>query len=440
MSVLSHEKAKVTLFGKAFIPVGTTVIGESAFAKNQQVRSVRVPGTVKRIERWAFDECENLTAVILDEGIQAIEAFAFPCGKLKEIVVPDSVCEVAGAAFGRCEGLEKPVYNRSGTVLYAYPRKARAKIFAVPAGVKQINTGAFEENPHLEEVILPAGLEVLKGCAFYNCGIRRLTIPEGVRRVESCAIWNCSSLEEVEILGKNTVLEERIVHMCNNKYRLRVHGEYPIDALFRATTGAFLQRKDVQVPTDFLESENFLTLARRCAEGEPDAMWAMGNYFAGLAEHPFYELAANFWRYRAYQKGSSAAKDWFQRWAKEHGKQGMSSLMSETMSGTFRGKVLRAIGFLFFDPDREYAIGRADANGVVEVSSWSSTEEPDEDGFGMEECYDWWYLSEDLREQPGSWCIHDFSLHDKRNNKERFDQLYNAVYSAIRQKQSHGKA
>ena len=85
-------------------------------------------------------------------------------------------------------------------------------------------------------------------------------------------------------------------------------------------------------------------------------MWAMGNYFAGLAEHPFYELAANFWRYRAYQKGSSAAKDWFQRWAKEHGKQGMSSLMSETMSGTFQGKVLRAMGFLFFEPDREYAL------------------------------------------------------------------------------------
>ena len=103
MSVLSHENARVTLFGKAIIPAGTTVIGESAFAKNQRVRSVRVPGTVKRIERWAFDECENLTAVILDEGIQAIEAFAFPCGKLKEIVVPDSVCEVAGAAFGQCE-------------------------------------------------------------------------------------------------------------------------------------------------------------------------------------------------------------------------------------------------------------------------------------------------------------------------------------------------
>ena len=112
--------------------------------------------------------------------------------------------------------------------------------------------------------------------------------------------------------------------------------------------------------------------------------------------------------------------------------------MSETMSGTFQGKVLRAMGFLFFEPDREYAIGRADSNGVVEVSSWSSTEGPDEDGFGMEECYDWWYLSEDLQEQPGSWCIHDLSCHDKRNNRDRFDQLYKAVCAAVRQKQAHG--
>ena len=118
----------------------------------------------------------------------------------------------------------------------------------------------------------------------------------------------------------------------------------------------------------------------------------------------------------------------------------MPAVMNEMMSGNYDGKFLRAMGFLFFDPDRSYDIERADADGVVEVTAWSSTEGPDADGFGREECYDWWYLSEDLQEQPGSWCIHDFSLHDKRNNKERFDQLYNAVYSAIRQKQSHGKA
>ena len=48
----------------------------------------------------------------------------------------------------------------------------------------------------------------------------------------------------------------------------------------------------------------------------------------------------------------------------------------------------------------------------------SSTEGPDEDGFGMEECYDWWYLSEDLQEQPGVRYIHDYSRRDKDNNRE----------------------
>ena len=68
MSVLSHENARVTLFGKAVIPAGTTVIGESAFAKNQRVRSVRVPGHGEADREMGFDACENLTAVILGRG------------------------------------------------------------------------------------------------------------------------------------------------------------------------------------------------------------------------------------------------------------------------------------------------------------------------------------------------------------------------------------
>ena len=43
MSVLSHENARVTLFGKAVIPAGTTVIGESAFAKINGFAALRSP-------------------------------------------------------------------------------------------------------------------------------------------------------------------------------------------------------------------------------------------------------------------------------------------------------------------------------------------------------------------------------------------------------------
>ena len=43
--------------------------------------------------------------------------------------------------------------------------------------------------------------------------------------------------------------------------------------------------------------------------------------------------------------------------------------MNEMMAGNFPGKFLRAMGFLFFDPNRSYTIERADTDGVAEVSS-----------------------------------------------------------------------
>lgn len=438
MSILLHKNAKVDFFGNAIIPAGTTVIGKMAFDGHKRLRRVRIPGTVERIEERAFAHCENLERVILDEGIQTIETLAFSGRNLHEIILPDSVRQISRGTFHLCEGLTKPVYNRSGTILYAYPQKAEEKIFTVPAYVERINPGAFQDNSHLQEVILPKGLELLDCGTFSGCGLRRLTIPASVKRVKSWALWNCRALETIEVEGENTVLDDMIAQRCGS-YKLITRGNYPIDELYRATAGTFLQRGVVSVPDDFQETAEFRALAQRCAEGNPRAMWAMGNYFAGLGTQPFYELAANFWRYRAYQRGSTDAAVWFRHWTEENRGQRMPAVMNEMMSGNYDGKFLRAMGFLFFDPDRSYDIEKADADGVVEVTAWSSTEGPDADGFGREECYDWWYLSEDLQEQPGVGYIHDFSRHDRNANKERFQVLHDAVAAAVHKRRDQQK-
>lgn len=46
---LLAKDAKVSLDGKAIIPKGTVKIGYKAFDRNENVRSVFVPGTVKSI-------------------------------------------------------------------------------------------------------------------------------------------------------------------------------------------------------------------------------------------------------------------------------------------------------------------------------------------------------------------------------------------------------
>ena len=433
MSILTAKIAKVDLLGRAVIPKGTTEIAPWTFDRNKSLRSVSVPGTVKRIGERAFADCINLKTVHLEEGLETIGGNAFTgCSSLTELTLPDSIRELDGWAFYHFTGLQEPAYNRSKTILYCYPCTAQEKVFKVPAGIKRINPAAFIDNPYLEEVILPEGLEVMERRTFMDCGLKRITIPKTVKRTESGAFYGCKALKEIYVLGDDTEIEMGAFPRSASELQIHLPKDFRIDEQLHLRGLTFLRQVRAEMPVDrYWESANFIKMAKRCTCGSADAMWTFGNYLLSLGTHPFYEYAANFWRYRACQKGHSDAEAWFLRWVEKHPGKAMPSTMDETMSGYFDGAVLNGMGFLFFDPEREYSIGRPDSDGVVEVSSWSSTEGPDSDGFGMEECYDWWYLDENLNALPGVGYIHDFSRLDKRNNVEKFQALHDAAAAAI---------
>ena len=436
MSILTAKIAKVDLLGRAVIPKGTAEIAPWAFDRNKSLRSVSVPGSVKKIGDRAFADCVNLREVHLEEGLETIGGNAFTgCISLPELTLPDSIRELYGWAFYHFTGLQKPAYNRSKTILYCYPCTAQEKVFKVPDGIRRINPAAFIDNPHLEEVILPKGLEVLEHRTFLRCGIQRITIPGTVKRIESGAFYECKSLKDIYVLGEDTEIEMGAFPRSAKDLRIHLQKDLRFDEQLHLRGITFLQQVRVELPKErHWESADFIKMAQRCTCGDADAMWSFGNYLLRLGSHPFFEYAANFWRYRACQKGHSDAEAWFLRWVEKHPGKAMPSALDETMSGYFDGAVLNGMGFLFFDPERSYSIDKPDSDGVVEVSAWSSTEGPDSDGFGMEECYDWWYLDEDLNPLPGVGCIHDFSHLDKRNNEKRFRALHDAAAAAIRDK------
>ncbi len=61
-----------------------------------------IPSTVKRIGRVAFD-CQKISKVTLQEGIEVIEELAFTtCENLREVIIPRSIKRIEPGAFGRC--------------------------------------------------------------------------------------------------------------------------------------------------------------------------------------------------------------------------------------------------------------------------------------------------------------------------------------------------
>lgn len=430
MSKLFGKNAVVDLQGNAVVPAGTEDICARTFDGNKRLKSIAVPGTVRQIGDRAFADCVNLEKVELAEGIEAIGQNAFTgCSGLKELALPNSIKEIDGWAFYHFTGLQTPVYNRSGTVLYGYPCSAEERIFTLPARVERINAAAFLWNSHLEEVVLPEGLERIVSKTFVNCGLRRIILPESVKRIEERAFWSCPALTEVVVLGEHTQISDGAFFQCSPNLEIVTNRSVSVDEKLRLLGIPFLVPIKVEYPDgEHLKDSRFQQLATQCALGDSDAMWAMGEYFLGLGDHPFYTAAANFWRYRACRNGHADAKQWLNTWREEHPGKRLASVLNESMTGTACGKTLHNTGFLFFDPAREYSISKTDKGDILEVSSWCGGAAPDADGFGREEYYDWWYLDGNLNPLPGVEMISGYSLRDKRANETLFqDRLEKAA-------------
>lgn len=81
------------------IPEGVTEIGEGAF-ECSYMPSVRLPSTLKKIEKQAFMHTHNLTKITLPDGLETIGDEAFDgCRFKKAIVLPASIKSIGKKAF-----------------------------------------------------------------------------------------------------------------------------------------------------------------------------------------------------------------------------------------------------------------------------------------------------------------------------------------------------
>lgn len=407
--------------GRLVIPEGMSEIPDSLFdgfilGKESCINrlvSIVVPGTVKSIGERAFGDCKNLEEVILSEGIKRIESNAFTgCEKLKRLQLSASIKEIDGRAFIHC-GIDEPVFSADGKVLIYYPPEWENSEYTVPDGVEKIVWGAFWKAKNLTKIILPQSLKLICNSAFIECGFTEIAIPKDTE-IEECAFSSFKHGIRIICENKQNALEEKMQY-C------RVNGI------------PFLARQQMELPqTPYWKEDEFQLLAKQCATGDIKAMERMGDYFLGKANGEdnsiFYQCAAQFWRTRAYRYGSRDAKMYLLAWCEKQANARMvSPALDEKLRGTADGELLNALGFPFFESGREYSLSGVDKDGVVEVSSWESTEGPDEDGFGMEECYDWWYLNEYLMLPETVGYIHSYSHNDKRCNEKKFRALHDQV-------------
>ena len=151
---------------------GVTTVGSFAFAYMPNVEILTLPSTLEQIGLFAFISCEKLTQLDLPQGLQSIgqQAF-FLCTGLNEVRIPGSVTFLDADIFQGCSSLKR-----------AYLEKSTAGVF--------VNGSAlFRECFALEEIVVEEGHCALKSIdgILYNYddqGLTLLQYPLGSDRTE----------------------------------------------------------------------------------------------------------------------------------------------------------------------------------------------------------------------------------------------------------------
>ena len=147
-------------YGDIVLPNYITEIPEGAFY-NSRIQSIVIPDSVTIIDEKAFADCQNLKSVKLPKSIKTIEhATFFLCESLEEVVIPEGIETIGSQAFMDCSSLKQ---------------------LNLPSSLKNIDYEAFSYCTSLENVTIPEGVLNIKANAFKNCILNTLTLPRSIQ-------------------------------------------------------------------------------------------------------------------------------------------------------------------------------------------------------------------------------------------------------------------
>lgn len=148
-----------------------------------------IPGTVKHVANSAFENCYNLSSIILPTSLQTIGnyAFAYCSGISGNLTLPSTLHKLGIGAFYGC-------YRLSGTV-------------TIPGGLNNIGYFCFLESNNIKSFVVNSSNTTYSSSndALYSKNMDTLficpggktgtfTIPSSVKLIGSHAFYNCSNL------------------------------------------------------------------------------------------------------------------------------------------------------------------------------------------------------------------------------------------------------
>lgn len=220
---------------KIIVNEGVERIEANAFSYLNDLEEVILPSTLVEIGNSAFSNCIKLCSIELPDSVKAIGTYAFSyCNSLKFCRLPHKLKEIPSAMFRNCSALEA---------------------IEIPETVTQIGSEAFASCKNLQEVKLPNKIKKLDSAAFGNCEkLTSVVLPKTIKDISKYSMW------ELEIFSNDTlaIVEKSFENMKDIKDSVYWNGFHALCCI-TDTEGNLLQKAIVKRDFEILfdKNENF---------------------------------------------------------------------------------------------------------------------------------------------------------------------------------------
>ncbi|MBR4725700.1 MAG: leucine-rich repeat domain-containing protein [Lachnospiraceae bacterium] len=155
-STLTELEGRITGdgFRKITLPENLEVLGKDIFTDSKNLESVVFKGNKLKVLTAAFRRTGSLKKIVIPEGVEEIEEWAFDESGLEEVTLPSTLKKIGDYAFFKCS-LKEVNLNK---------------------GLAEIGREAFYQN-QLSSVKLPDSIRKIGIYAFEGTGIEKITLP-----------------------------------------------------------------------------------------------------------------------------------------------------------------------------------------------------------------------------------------------------------------------
>ncbi len=202
-----------------------------AFAGCKKLADIELPENLTAIGQAAFEECEMLANISFPEKLKSISSSAFAySGLTGKITIPAGVTEILDSAFTGCNKLTvisvdsgNSVYisengvliNKREKTLMLYPMGKTQKEYIIPDNIENIAANAFSGNNYIENIVISNSVKNIGFRAFTDCtALKSMKIPMAVRELGGELFDGCTSIKSIYFYGSNILIPYGKYDLC----------------------------------------------------------------------------------------------------------------------------------------------------------------------------------------------------------------------------------